>query len=109
MFVVAPVPVDGGMGSRYPAAAHGAHSGILAENFHQSVGKLAAQCSNVVFGAGVFGIHGLPPTLTWNGPAIGPIAIAATGSQNRSVRIKNITPSRRPDCIRPRHQTPKCE
>jgi hypothetical protein len=64
MFVVARVSFDGGMGSRHPTAAHGAHSGILGENFHQSVRELAANCSNIVFGAGVFGAHSMPPTLT---------------------------------------------
>src|SRR5262249_48033308 len=65
---------DGGMGSRHPAAAHGANGGILGENFHQCVRELAANCSNVVFGA-----HGMTPTR--DGPAIWPIAFAAMGSR----------------------------
>jgi len=75
MFVVAWMPFDGSMCSRNPTAAHGADGSILGENFRQCVCELAAQCSNVVFSA-----HGLPPTLTWNGPAMWLIAISAMSS-----------------------------
>jgi hypothetical protein len=52
------------MCSRHPTTAHGTDSGILGENFRQSVRELAAHCSNSNI---VFGAHGSPPTLT--GPA----------------------------------------
>jgi hypothetical protein len=61
MFVVTWVPFDGGMCSRHPTTAHGTDSGILGENFRQSVRELAAHCSNSNI---VFGAHGSPPTLT---------------------------------------------
>jgi hypothetical protein len=64
MFVVTWVPFDGGMCSRHPTTAHGTDSGILGENFRQSVRELAAHCSNNSI---VFGAHGSPPTPT--GPA----------------------------------------
>ena len=62
------VPFNGGMCSRHPTTVHGTDSGILGENFRESVRELAAHCSNsnVVFGA-----HGSPSTLT--GPAIWPM------------------------------------
>ena len=47
-----------------PTTAHGTDSGVLGENFRQSVRELAAHCSNSNI---VFGAHGSPPTLT--GPA----------------------------------------
>ena len=85
MIVVTRVFFDGGMGSRKPPAAHRADSGILGENFGQGVRELAAHCGNIVFGA-----HGPPPTLT--GPAIGPIAFAAMGSNSGQRVFKRSAP-----------------
>jgi hypothetical protein len=79
------VPFDGGMCPRNPTAAYRADGGILGENFGQSVRELAAQCSNVVFGA-LFDAHGSSDTgLEWTCHKwtchIWPIAIAVMGSR----------------------------
>jgi hypothetical protein len=79
MFVVARMPFDGSMRSGNPTAAHRADGGILGENLRQSIRELPAHCGNIVLGAVVFGVHGLPPTLI--GPGIWPIASSAMGSR----------------------------
>jgi len=63
MFVVTRVPFDRGMCSGHPTTAHGTDTGILGENFRQSVRELAAHCSNSNI---VFGAHGLNSDTDWN-------------------------------------------